>query len=74
MVKKYIFFLLALICTAGFSGCVSEAGNTLIGNMLNDPNALETTQAPDEPIFNPNSERLIEHTRDDEIIERSGNR
>ena len=74
MVKKYIFFLFALICTTGLAGCVSETGNTLIGNLLKDPNALETPETPDEPIFNPNTQGLIEHTQNEEIKQRFENR
>ncbi len=74
MRKQYFLLILALAFATSITGCVSEAGNKAIGELLKDPNSLETPQTPDEPIFNPNSQRLIEHTRDDEITERFENR
>ncbi len=74
MLKKFIMLFFIVLFSFGCSGCVSEAVNKSIGKMLNDPNALETPENPDDPIFDPESDKLIEHSHDDDINDRFHNR
>lgn len=74
MVRYLLVSILLCMIACATTGCVSEWGNEAIGNLVKDPEPLETPKDPDEPIFNPNSERLIEHTREEEITDRFENR
>ncbi len=65
--KRSLAFVALLMFVFVCSGCVSEMVNKSIGNMLNDPDALETPKNPDEPIFDPQSNKLIEHSEEKDI-------
>lgn len=65
--KRSLALIALLMFVFVCSGCVSEMVNKSIGNMLNDPDALETPKDPDEPIFDPQSNRLIEHSETNDI-------
>lgn len=67
----YLCIMYLALCCAG---CVSEAVNQSLGKMLKDPNALEKPATPDEPIFDPQSGKLIEHTQDQDITNRFENK
>ncbi|MCB1194567.1 hypothetical protein KDK77_00135 [bacterium] len=59
-----------LFCNAG---CVSEWVNQAIGKALEDPEPLVTPENPDEPLFDPESEQLIEHSTNEDIKDRFQN-
>ena len=74
MIKKILAVFILFSFTVISSGCVSEAVNKAIGNMLNDPEALETPESPDEPLFNPESEELVTPNRTQEMEDRFQNK
>ena len=74
MIKKLIVVFMLFSFTVVGSGCVSEAVNKAIGNMLNDPEALETPTSPDEPLFNPESEELVTPNRTEDMENRFQNK
>lgn len=74
MIRNSAAILLLILMALCSAGCVSEAVNKSIGNAMNDPQALQTPENPDEPIFDPQSERLIERNQTDETMERFYNR
>jgi len=59
MARKLSILAVLFCLLAGNSGCVSEAVNQWMGKLFKDPNALETPEKPDEPIFDPQSDKLI---------------
>ena len=69
-VSTLIALLVVLFCN---TGCVSEWVNQKIGNMMNDPEPLVTPQDPDEPLFDPRTEQLIEHSSNEDITDRFNN-
>ncbi|MEW6536486.1 MAG: hypothetical protein AB1454_12825 [Candidatus Auribacterota bacterium] len=73
MLKKLSIIACLFVLIATQLGCVSEAVNKSIGNLMNDPEALETPENPDEPLFDPQSEDLIKHNRNQELQDRFEN-
>ena len=74
MIKKMLALLILFSFTVISSGCVSEAVNKAIGNMLQDPEALETPENPDEPLFDPDSAELVTPNRTQEMEDRFENK
>ncbi|MCD6461049.1 hypothetical protein J7L67_10340, partial [bacterium] len=70
MIKNLLLVCILFFSTVISSGCVSETVNKAIGNMLHDPEALETPENPDEPLFNPESKELVTPNKTEEMQDR----
>ena len=69
-ISSLIALVVIVFCS---TGCVSEWVNKAIGDMVKDPEPLVTPKDPDEPLFDPKSEQLIEHSRNEDITDRFSN-